>query len=374
MAVPIPTLRPIPEQIGRSDFDADSQMLAVADSAVLVLCRPGEATHAVSRALLARDFLALEAPDVDATRALGFSPRFAVVETALPGALDHVRRTLDVEGPRFAIALLDASESEGPALRAGCALALRMPCNPDDVVFALERMRRTYERWAAARETLERDRTTVSVPVVEAVVSALQHELRNPLAAALSNVECLHEELAPRDERRALTHEIQGSLRRMAKLLDVVSSLVDGRPIQTRRIVLCDVVGRAIASAGTHCNVLLGGDRDVLGWGNADLLESVVATLVQYAGQAKPELGAAKISVRVYSTKTEARISIRGDMPSGSQPASARSFEPVIQLGGDAKSGLTLPLVRHAITRMGGTITLSNDAHGRVFRIRLSRG
>jgi signal transduction histidine kinase len=307
-----------------------------------------------------------------AAAGIEMQPRFVVVDTTVPGALAQATRARRADRPRFVLALIGPDERDGEALAAGASLTLRRPWLTRDVVLVLERMRTESERWTAAREMLDRDRTAVSVPVIESVLGALQHELRNPLAAALSNTECLREALPPEaPEPRAMADEIQASLRRVTSVLDTVSKLIDGRPLEHERIALIDAVKAAARRTSSRAELRILGEASVLGWGNRELLTGVLSTLIEDAIAAHRGGEAPALAVRTYATRTEARITLRDSV---SEPERAPGgFEPVIKLGGDDGTGLSLPLVRHAIARMRGTIELARDERGRVFRIRLKR-
>ena len=346
---------------GFVESENDSRSLPVEARAVLLLAEPGEDLLALVRALPQRDYFGLRVENLDE---LGLSPRFGFVASS---KLDRISELTRGSRPCFVAALLGPSEGEGPALAAGAHLTLRRPFSVSDAFSALDRLRLMRERWVAASEAIARDRTNVSVPVVEGLVAALQHELRNPLAAALANVEYLRDAGSTPSERASIAEDAHHCLRRMTAVLDVVSSLVDGKKLELQTVVLRDAVAAAASSIGIRC--IVDGERDVVGWGNQQLIERVLRALFDdIAGRTTDRL---PMRVRVYLTSTEARISIRDT--SGSCGPESKAFEPVLRLGGDERSGLSLPLVRHAIARMGGTITLSNTGNGRVFRVRLRR-
>jgi C4-dicarboxylate-specific signal transduction histidine kinase len=75
--------------------------------------------------------------------------------------------------------------------------------------------------------------------------------------------------------------------------------------------------------------------------------------------------------VRVYSASGEARISVRDNGPGVPAALRQRIFEPFFTTKGERGTGLGLVLVRHAVSRMGGTLSLGPSEHGAVFRIRL---
>jgi C4-dicarboxylate-specific signal transduction histidine kinase len=101
------------------------------------------------------------------------------------------------------------------------------------------------------------------------------------------------------------------------------------------------------------------------------LLEQVVVNLVQNALDATVNQDRRHVLVRVYTASGEARISVRDNGPGVPAALRQRIFEPFFTTKGERGTGLGLVLVRHAVSRMGGTLSLGPSERGAVFRIRL---
>jgi C4-dicarboxylate-specific signal transduction histidine kinase len=96
-----------------------------------------------------------------------------------------------------------------------------------------------------------------------------------------------------------------------------------------------------------------------------------VANLVQNALDATEGQQRRHVLVRVYASSGEARISVRDNGPGVPAPLRQRIFEPFFTTKGERGTGLGLVLVRHAVSRMGGTLSLGPTEKGAVFRVRL---
>src|SRR5262249_24735308 len=113
--------------------EADSGVFAASEHSVLLLCRPSEDLRAVLRTLQEDGFSVAPLADASRVEALGFLPRYALIETRSPGALAFLAKVVRPAQGCTAIALLEPNEPEGPALEAGAALSLRRPVNARDV-------------------------------------------------------------------------------------------------------------------------------------------------------------------------------------------------------------------------------------------------
>src|ERR1700743_1380676 len=71
--------------------ESDSGVFQLFESAVLVFANPGEDLRVACTALETSEFTVVFVPEASAIADLAFLPRFALVETALPGALDFLR-------------------------------------------------------------------------------------------------------------------------------------------------------------------------------------------------------------------------------------------------------------------------------------------
>jgi signal transduction histidine kinase len=355
--------------------EADSGVFQLNDSSVLLLLGPGPDVAPLVRAMEEEGFTAVPVSDLALAEATGYVPRLAVLDSAAPGALDFLRR-INAHGTTLqAIVALLPGEREGAAIAAGAQLTLQRPLSAEDVVTCLQRFRAQQELVTRNRDVFDSERPSVPPPLIESVLATIGHEIRNPLAAALANVECLRdsqERPLSDEDRKATIDDTAVALRRIQDVMTAVSSLVKGTPPVLEKVDLWSVAERAVASVRPHeTRIEIAGERAIRGWGNAALLEQVVANLVQNALDATLSQDKRHVLVRVYAASGEARISVRDNGPGVPAALRQRIFEPFFTTKGERGTGLGLVLVRHAVSRMGGTLTLGPSERGAVFRVRL---
>jgi signal transduction histidine kinase len=362
-----------------SDFiagETDSGVFPLSDSAVLVLAGDGLDLNPVFRTLEEEGFTVVRAASAAHIEALAFMPRFGVVETSIPGALDLVRRSNLPESTMQVLALLAPGESEGAALAAGATLTLRRPLDEQSVLLCLRRFRAHDELVHQTRLVFDKERASVSASILESVLATIGHEIGNPLAAALASVECLRDSDAARslsaDERQGAVEDTALALRRIQDVMNAVTSLVRGKVPTLERVSLWDLAERAVDALRSHdVHVALVGDRNVHAWACTPLLEQVVLNLVKNAGDATRDQENPQVLVRVYRAAAEARISVRDNGPGIPSALRQRIFEPFFGTKGERGTGLGLVLVHHAVEGMGGTVSLGSGSAGAVFRVRL---
>jgi two-component system sensor histidine kinase KdpD len=242
--------------------------------------------------------------------------------------------------------LLDAADRQVlEAFAAESAVALRQ-----------ERLREEAER---AKPLAEADRMRT------ALLAAVSHDLRNPLAAAMAAVDSLRGtdvEWSPQDRADLLATAGES----LIKLDRLVSNLLDMSRLQAgvlgvklEPLAVEDVVPQAIADLGPL------GDRvdDVHADGvpefmaDAALLERVLANLMSNAVRFSPPGRKAMISASSYGEHVEIRVVDRG--PGIPLEAQERVFLPFQRLGdrSGAGLGLGLALSRGLTEAMGGTLT-----------------
>lgn len=355
--------------------EVDSGVFQLSDSSVLVLLQPGPDVAPLLRALADDGFTVVPMSDIATAEATGHVPRLAVLDAAAPGALAFLRR-INAHGETLhAIVTLDSAERESEALAAGAQLTLRRPLLPEDVLRCLQRFRTQHDLVMRSRDVFDRERPSVPPPLIEGVLATIGHEIRNPLAAALANVECLREpSVTPLsdEERQSTLDDTAIALRRIQDVMTAVSSLVKGAPPVLERVDLWSVAERAVAAVRPHdARVEIAGEHATRAWGNSALLEQVVANLVQNALDATLGQPLRSVLLRVYSASGESRISVRDNGPGVPAALRQRIFEPFFTTKGERGTGLGLVLVRHAVSRMGGTLSLGPSEHGAVFRVRL---
>jgi signal transduction histidine kinase len=354
--------------------ETDSGVFQLFEASVLVFASPGEDLSVASEALEDAGFTVIMVPASARMEDLAFVPRFAVIETGLPGACDLLASLVRPEAPMQVLALLGPQEPEGPALAAGATLTLRRPLVTNDMLLCMRRFRVQDELLRQPRDVFEQARA-MPATILESVLATIGHEIKNPLAAALASVECLREpELCRRlgeEERLAAVEDVAIALRRIRDVMGAVTSLVRGTQPVLERALLWDSAERAIGALSAPVRVELAGDRHVRGFANAPLLEQVIVNLLQNAVDATSDTQNPHILVRVYRAGHEARISVRDNGPGVPSSLRDRIFDPFFTTKGERGTGLGLVLVHHAIGRMGGTVTLGPTQSGAVFRIRL---
>ena len=355
--------------------ETDSGVFQLFESAVLVFAAPGEDLTSAGAALEASGFTVVFVPAVADIDDLAFLPRFAVIETALPGALDLLRGMSGPDSVMQVLALLAPGEAEGPALAAGATLTLRRPLTSNDILLCLRRFRAQDELLRQSRHVFDQARG-MPVTILESVLATIGHEIKNPLAAALASVECLREpELARRldeDARVAAVDDVAIALRRIRDVMSAVTSLVRGTQPVLEDVTLWDSAERALSAlCSPSVRLELAGDHHVRGLANGPLLEQVLLNLLQNALDATVDTPNAHILVRVYRAGHEARISVRDNGPGVPSALRQRIFEPFFTTKGEGGTGLGLVLVHHAVGRMGGTVTVGPTQTGAVFRVRL---
>jgi len=366
---------PLQDPSESSSGDPDSGVFPLTDSTVLVLAGESLDLREVTRALQEDGFPVIRAASIPEPEELAFRPRFAIVDTSLPGALELLHRFNSPEWRIQVLALLGPNESEGPALAAGATLTVRRPAPSPAILLCLRRFR-TQE------ELLRQTRPAVGEPdgaaalVLDSVLSTIGHEIGNPLAAALASVECLRDTDAARglsvEERTGAVDDTALALRRIQEVLNLVMSLVRGSPPVLERVPLWEVAQRAVSALRSdEVRVELAGDETASGWACTPLLEQALINLVKSAIDATRGQERRLILVRVYRAADEARISVRDNGPGISSSLRPRIFEAHLRTKGQRSTNLGLVLVHHAVARMGGLVSLGSGNAGAVFRIRL---
>lgn len=370
---------PLALRDARLDFAAgehDSGVFKLFESAVLVVATAGDDLDPACAELERGGFSVVLVHGSARVEQLAFLPRFALIQTELPDALELIRSINGAEPVMQVLALLGPDEAEGPALAAGATLTLRRPVAREDVLLCMRRFRTQDDLQRQPRHVFDQSRGEVPATILESVLATIGHEIKNPLAAALASVECLRElELARKlseEERVAAVDDVAIALCRIRDVMGAVTSLVRGTPPSLERVELWDSAERAVgALRGPDVRIELAGDRQVFGYANSALLEQVIANLLQNAVDATRDTPNPQILVRVYRAALEARISVRDNGPGVPLAIRQRIFDPFFTTKGERGTGLGLVLVHHAVGRMGGTVTLGPTQSGAVFRIRL---
>jgi two-component system sensor histidine kinase KdpD len=250
--------------------------------------------------------------------------------------------------------LLDASDRRVlEAFAAEAAVALRQ-----------QRLREAAEQ---ARPLAEADRMRT------ALLAAVGHDLRTPLASAMAAVESLRdEEIAWSEEDRAELLATAGES--LIKLNRLVSNLLDMSRLQAgvlgvtlEPVAIEDVLPRAVDDLGPTPSVIKSDIPADLPELLADpaLLERVLVNLMANAARYTPEGQHVLVAASRHGDTVEIRIIDRG--PGIPPEAHERVFLPFQRLGdrdNHTGVGLGLALSRGLTEAMGGTLALEDTPGG----------
>jgi two-component system sensor histidine kinase KdpD len=328
-------------------------------------------------------------------------------ESALPALLDRVRETFSMDSVSLLRRDTTAPASTGDDARGRwsvlaetgpdpctrpqdadtevplddeLSLALRgrvLPAEDQRVLTAFAsqvavayRQRELAEAAEAALPLAESDRMRT------ALLNAVSHDLRTPLATAKAAVSGLADDTVTwsDDDRHELLNTAGAALDR---LTDLVTNLLDLSRLQAgvlsafpRPVGLEDVVSQALAHVAADRDLDLD-VPDTLPEVLADpgLLERVIANLVQNALRHSPEDKAVRIAGSAHGGRVQLRVIDRG---AGIPPeAQQQVFEPFQRLhdhanSEDAGAGLGLAIARGFSQAMAGSLTLEDTPGGGV--------
>jgi signal transduction histidine kinase len=301
------------------------------------------------------------------------------IDLSVPGALDWLNKYAIGVDETFPIALIQRGEREGSALAAGAFATLQLPIEAADVLLCIKRNRARIERNRNLQEMMDRDRRRIATTSVEGVLTTLCQDLRNPLAAALANVEYMREidirsDGFSSEEKRNILEDTLDALRSLRSTLESLATLVKREIAEARRVVLWEIVQGVIDELGHDSkHVTLTGDPTVRGWADEDLLRQVVSTLIlRSLSSGDRDNSVPAVQLRVYATESEARISVRDNGPLLSAETIKNLFEAPYAISASGKAELLLAVTHHAVVRMGGVLEYDQrQSQGSVFRIRL---
>lgn len=200
----------------------------------------------------------------------------------------------------------------------------------------------------------------------ERLVAALGHELRNPLAAALTGVSLVREMVDAGDPREPILSRAVADLERVGRLVASFLDFSRARGSHDRSpLDLVDVAQTVARRYGEVVRIVAHDPAPAAG--DAALLERVVENLVENA----LGMGATAIEVRVSAGDGEACLDVRDNGPGVADDMRERLFEPSVS--GRGSSGLGLAIAADVVAAHGGRITLrsSPPGSGAVFRVAL---
>ena len=246
----------------------------------------------------------------------------------------------------------------------------------NQAALSIERIRLTEE--ATRAEVLSR-----SDKLKSALLSAVSHDLRTPLAAIkASATSMLQEDIAwTPEDRRDLLQTIDEEADRLAR---IVSNLLDLSRIEAGVLrpdrdwnevaeVVSDAVVRTLSlTQGREVTVDIADDLPLVRLDYVEISQ-VLVNLIENAVKYSPSGQPVDIEVRRYAEEIEVSIADRGDgIPAGQE---SEIFSPFSRLGngsGASGTGIGLAICKGIIEAHGGRIWVSRRADGgSVFRFTL---
>jgi K+-sensing histidine kinase KdpD len=301
-----------------------------------------------------------------------------VVDQSLTRLLGHVRETFGmrrvalVEGD-VVVASVGGELTGEPTLAVEAAEGLRLVAEGPEL-FAEDRRllgrlaaaaARTLEAQRMARRAAEAEQLAEIDRLRTAILAAVGHDLRTPLAsikAAVSSLRAPDVAFSPEDRDELLaTVEESGD-----RLDDLVENLLDMSrlqagvlSVQPRAVALDEVVARAVLRAPVR--VAFGDDLPLV-YADPGLLERVVANLVSNAVRASTEVAVGAVAT---PSTVELRVVDHGSgVPSGERDRIFAPFQRLDDRTADGGLGLGLAIARGFTEAMGGRLTPGDTPGG----------
>ncbi|WP_436777128.1 DUF4118 domain-containing protein [Yinghuangia sp. YIM S09857] len=327
-------------------------------------------------------------------------------EQALPALLERVREAFGMES----VAMLERTEPHGPWACVGSVgpHPVRRPEEADVDVPVSDTMalalsgrmlpaedRRVLGAFAAqAAVVLERRRLVAEAAearrlaegnrIRTALLAAVSHDLRTPLAAIKASVSSLRSEdvsWSPEDEAELLAAIEDGADRLDA----LIGNLLDMSRLQTGTVTplfgdvaLDEVVPGAVLGVPETSVVLDVPETLPTVWADAGLLDRVLANVIENAVKHNPRDRRVHVRAEAVGDRVELRVVDRG--PGVPDEAKERIFEP-FQRYGDAPAGngvgLGLAVARGFAEALGGSLAAEDTPGGgltMVLTLRMSGG
>jgi signal transduction histidine kinase len=208
------------------------------------------------------------------------------------------------------------------------------------------------------------------------LVAEIVHEVRNPLVSLKTFLHLLPERIDEIEFRTRFFDLVNGELRRIERLLDVVLSHARPRVSAaetgaTDAGAVIESVTRLVAHRALERGVLVetapedGPSRLQLG---EDALRQVLLNLVLNAIDATPADGRVRLSTRASNDGIEIRVDDEG--PGLPAAIRKRIFEPFFSTKGERPGGLGLAISRRIVEEAGGSIVPeAREGGGTSFRV-----
>jgi len=244
----------------------------------------------------------------------------------------------------------------------------------------------SHDRWEGqirdirerrAREQLQSQHGD-RLAAVGGLLAHLEHEVRNPLNAALLQLSLLRRRIQQQESavtemlsRPALA--VQSELERLTRLLVDFFDFAGQRGLSRSPCQMASVIESAVRShfsdlnaQGVAIEVKLGSDLPQIS-GDAEQLRHVVINLIRHAIESCSEQGGGTIIVRARSAPRGLEFEVEDNGP-GLRASPSQIFEPFFSTK-SVGSGLGLSVVDSIITQHGGNIRVDSQPGRTVFTI-----
>jgi PAS domain S-box-containing protein len=248
------------------------------------------------------------------------------------------------------------------------ATSIAIELDDGPAVLVTMRDRTAYRRLEAELRQAER------LASVGALAASVAHEINNPLAYVMVNLEIALTRDLPRHELRSiLGAALEGAerVRMIASDLRTLARADDraGGPIEVSRAADAAITITTPQLRGVE--VVRDHEASVHVVVNEGRLVQVIANLLINAAQAEAQT----IRVRTFAEGELAAIDIEDDGVGVPPEVLPRIFERFFSTKQrDVGTGLGLPIAKDLVEAMGGRLTLASEGRGSVARIRLPRG
>jgi PAS domain S-box-containing protein len=248
------------------------------------------------------------------------------------------------------------------------------------LVTDITRRKRAEEALQAAQCELESRERLVAMATL---AGGIAHEINNPLAAVLGNVDLaldmLDEGTVDTVDLRDMLRDVQSAATRVRDIVRSMKLLARGDTVQRERVDIADCVEQSIAFAANTLRYRSRLIRQIAPElhveANVAQLSQVFVNLLAHAANALPEETPARNEIRIMARRDGDQILIEiADNGRGvPEQLQSRIFEPFFAMGSTTGGiGLGLSVSRSIVEGLGGTITCnSQGGRGNVFRLRL---
>ena len=193
---------------------------------------------------------------------------------------------------------------------------------------------------------------------VSRAAAVIGHELRNPLAAAITGAALACELVDADDPRHTVVSGVVGELQRMSQLLDSYLNFARCGEPRSDRIALKDLCDAVVQSRPGVSAVVA---PEVMVRGDQILLSRVLENLVDNARQ----VGASTVRIRAHGGEAKVVISVEDDGPGVPTELRTKIFQPGVSRRGS--TGLGLSIVAETVAAHGGQIRCEAVAQGARF-------